>query len=210
MDPRRIVGTNLRRAREGAGLSQRAFGESVGRLLNADGTPWPRQTVSAAEHGDRAFNVTEVMAFALITRRNPEWFLTPREPWAEIDFPGASVSWLDVSRSSTEADGPTRMELAGAIEMLAERSSAAADHLHGAIDELEALRQLSGYFQGLELARSAVDIGDRFKGIRLIAQALNQMGDWDGTTQALEKMAELMRVYKEQNQEEEGSPDGDD
>jgi 8-oxo-dGTP pyrophosphatase MutT (NUDIX family)/transcriptional regulator with XRE-family HTH domain len=52
----------VRELREGKGMTQEQLGLAIGELL---GKPWPRQTVSSAEAGRRAFTAVELVAIAM-------------------------------------------------------------------------------------------------------------------------------------------------
>lgn len=56
-----LVGRRVREMRELRGMTQEQLGAAIGELL---GKPWPRQTVSAAEGGRRAFTAVELVAIA--------------------------------------------------------------------------------------------------------------------------------------------------
>lgn len=56
-----VVGRRIREIRERQEMTQGQLGQEVGRLL---GRPWPRQTVSLAEQGRRAFTAAELVAIA--------------------------------------------------------------------------------------------------------------------------------------------------
>lgn len=55
------MGRRIKVRRESAGLTQTVLGEAIGKAL---GQSWPRQAVSAAEKGRRAFTAAEVVAIA--------------------------------------------------------------------------------------------------------------------------------------------------
>ncbi len=61
MDSERAVGQTIRDLREQRGMSQAELGRALGDELDR---PWPRQTVSQAEAGRRAFPVRELVAVA--------------------------------------------------------------------------------------------------------------------------------------------------
>jgi transcriptional regulator with XRE-family HTH domain len=56
-----VVGRRMREIRDGKGMTQEQLGQAIGELL---GKPWPRQTVSAAEAGRRAFTAVELVVIA--------------------------------------------------------------------------------------------------------------------------------------------------
>jgi transcriptional regulator with XRE-family HTH domain len=56
-----LVGRRIRDIRDSKGMTQEQLGIAIGELL---GKPWPRQTVSSAEAGRRAFTAAELVAIA--------------------------------------------------------------------------------------------------------------------------------------------------
>jgi transcriptional regulator with XRE-family HTH domain len=56
-----LVGRRVREIREAKGMTQEQLGLEIGTML---GKPWPRQTVSAAEGGRRAFTAVELVVLA--------------------------------------------------------------------------------------------------------------------------------------------------
>jgi 8-oxo-dGTP pyrophosphatase MutT (NUDIX family)/transcriptional regulator with XRE-family HTH domain len=56
-----VVGRRVRDIRDAKGMTQEQLGLAIGELL---GKPWPRQTVSSAEAGRRAFTAVELVALA--------------------------------------------------------------------------------------------------------------------------------------------------
>jgi transcriptional regulator with XRE-family HTH domain len=56
-----VVGARVRDIRDSQGMTQAQLGQAIGELL---GKPWPRQTVSLAEQGGRAFTAVELVAIA--------------------------------------------------------------------------------------------------------------------------------------------------
>lgn len=57
-----VVARWITEGRMKAGMTQVQLGERLGELL---GRPWPKQAVSAAEKGRRAFTAAELVAFAI-------------------------------------------------------------------------------------------------------------------------------------------------
>lgn len=203
--PAEIVGANLRRAREAAELSQREFGERLGSLL---GTAWPRQAVSAAEKGERRFEAAELMAFSAVLARTPAWFLTPREPWAEVAFPsGKTVPWEKVSQSS-DAEGPSSQELGGAFFMVTESVKKAESDLAAALTGLESVRLLAEYFDALGRVRTTTDEEEFERGMRTIAGALDQLGESEAVVESIQTMIEVRKRIRESREEK--AEDGND
>lgn len=60
-----VIGDNVKRLREGLGISQAELGEEVGVRL---GTKWIPQTVSAAERGKRQFIAAEIVVLAHVLK----------------------------------------------------------------------------------------------------------------------------------------------
>lgn len=69
-----VIGQRLLEGRKELEMTQAQIGEELGRYL---GKPWPRQAVSAAENGDRAFTAPEIVAFAMVLGCTIETLLEP-------------------------------------------------------------------------------------------------------------------------------------
>jgi transcriptional regulator with XRE-family HTH domain len=69
-----IVGQRIRERREQLELSQAQLGKLIGEHLGRD---WPRQAVSAAERGQRAFTVAEMVTLAYVLGVSIGQLLTP-------------------------------------------------------------------------------------------------------------------------------------
>lgn len=72
LEVRKVVAKRMREARERAGQTQQELGESLEPLL---GKRWTRQSVSAAEQGDRAFTAIDIVAIAYVTGVSPAYLL---------------------------------------------------------------------------------------------------------------------------------------
>jgi transcriptional regulator with XRE-family HTH domain len=84
-----VIGHRMRERREEMALTQEQAGHRIGELL---GRPWPRQAVSAAEKGDRAFTAAELVAIAFALDTNVSWLLTPLAGGLGVEMPsGAAV-----------------------------------------------------------------------------------------------------------------------
>jgi len=70
-----VIGQWIAEGRDQTGMSQAELGEQLEKLL---GKSWPRQAVSAAEKGRRAFTAAELVAFAIALGCNVEDLLQPR------------------------------------------------------------------------------------------------------------------------------------
>jgi 8-oxo-dGTP diphosphatase len=85
-----VVGLRIKDIRESRGLTQDQLGELMGELLG--GRPWARQTVSAAEHGRRAFTAAELVACSLALGAPVGELLTPLAAEGGIELsPGRVV-----------------------------------------------------------------------------------------------------------------------
>lgn len=69
-----VVAQRIAEGRAELQLTQAQLGERLGEYL---GEPWPRQAVSAAEKGERAFRAAELVAFALVLGCPIESLLEP-------------------------------------------------------------------------------------------------------------------------------------
>lgn len=79
-----MIGRNMRRVREGRGLSQTDLGQAVTEQL---GKPWSRQAVSAAEKGRRYFTAADLMALARILDTSlPSLLLLAGRDASEVDL----------------------------------------------------------------------------------------------------------------------------
>lgn len=58
-----VVGKRIKEVREARSLTQEEFGAKLADLL---GKPWPRQTVSTAEKGQRSFAAAELLACSIV------------------------------------------------------------------------------------------------------------------------------------------------
>ncbi len=84
-----VIGHRMRERREEMALTQEQAGQRIGELL---GRPWPRQAVSAAEKGDRAFTAAELVAIAFALDTTVSWLLTPLAGGLGVEMPsGAAV-----------------------------------------------------------------------------------------------------------------------
>lgn len=72
-----LVGQNVARYRACAELTQAQLGEHLARYL---GRPWPRQTVSQAEHGERSFTAADVASLAAVLKVSVLDLFLPENP----------------------------------------------------------------------------------------------------------------------------------
>jgi len=84
-----VIASNVRKAREEVGLTQKDLGGEIGRWLRK---PWPRQTASLLESGRRAFTAEELLAVALVLEKPIAYFFRAGS-LVEVEMPsGATVS----------------------------------------------------------------------------------------------------------------------
>jgi transcriptional regulator with XRE-family HTH domain len=85
MEPGKLIGQKIKRAREAEGLTQPELGERLGESLSKS---WSRQAVFLAEKGDRSFAAEELYALAIALNRPIHYFLLPDpEDGSEINLP---------------------------------------------------------------------------------------------------------------------------
>ena len=85
-----LVGRRIRAERERLGLTQGELGEKLGEKL---GRSWPRQAVSAAEQGNRAFTAAELLAIAFTLDMSVGGMLMPPAGVDVVELPnGTSFS----------------------------------------------------------------------------------------------------------------------
>ena len=89
MRPREIVGYRIRQERVRRGWSQAQLAQSVTDLV---GNRWFPQTVGAAEQGERAFTVDDLIALSWALSLTLEELTTP-PPGGTTDLPG-SERWV--------------------------------------------------------------------------------------------------------------------
>ncbi|MGH3220225.1 MAG: helix-turn-helix transcriptional regulator [Streptosporangiaceae bacterium] len=78
------VGQRIRDRREELGMTQEDLGIGIGNLL---GSPWSRQTVSAAEKGKRAFTAAELVVIAKVLETRAARLLTPPVEVRQVELP---------------------------------------------------------------------------------------------------------------------------
>lgn len=81
----KIIGYWLVQGRTELGLTQADVGERLGEYL---GKPWARQSISAAEKGDRAFTAAELVAFAMVFGSTVETLIEPPPGVDSVDLGG--------------------------------------------------------------------------------------------------------------------------
>ncbi|MBY3792536.1 helix-turn-helix transcriptional regulator [Rhodococcus fascians] len=89
-----LIGLRAQRSREEQGISQPEMGRLLEPLL---GSVWPRQTVSAAERGKRAWASSELFAFAHVLQVPVGHLMAPTAEVDEIELAsGAKISVKDL------------------------------------------------------------------------------------------------------------------
>ena len=83
-----LVGRRIRAERERLGLTQGQLGEKLGEKL---GRSWPRQAVSAAEQGNRAFTVAELLALAFTLGLSVGGMLMPPSGVDDVEMPNGTT-----------------------------------------------------------------------------------------------------------------------
>ncbi|AWD24953.1 helix-turn-helix transcriptional regulator [Micrococcus luteus] len=103
MNIEEVIGTNLRRVREGRGQSQTEFGAALGEVL---GSTWKPQTVSAAEKGRRQFVAADLVALAHALGVPVPTLLTPPSDVTTVtagtvEVPASALTLLPFSDGET-------------------------------------------------------------------------------------------------------------
>ncbi len=103
MTPAEAIGRRIAAARKEVEMSQPELGRALAPFFGGKG--WARQSVSAAENGNRAFKATDLLALAKVLHQPIGWFFAP--PGAIDDvvrFPGGARSSPGISwRSHTDS-----------------------------------------------------------------------------------------------------------
>jgi transcriptional regulator with XRE-family HTH domain len=146
--PSEYIGRRVRELREARKMSQQQLGDELGRWLEK---PWPRQTVSMAELGKRAFAADELVALAVCLRVPVTRLVAPllfdklMLPGGEVEPPREDVAGyesfvrmhdaaFDVNAAVAEVSrGNTRLR--SAWEHLCRELEAAGSHLPHIDDE---------------------------------------------------------------------------
>lgn len=92
-----VIGHNVREARVRLQLSQVELGEQVGTYLVR---PWPRQTVSGVEQGNRAFTATEVVSLARVLHTTPTHLFRLPSGVDAVAVGGAEVARRDLQTTA--------------------------------------------------------------------------------------------------------------
>jgi 8-oxo-dGTP pyrophosphatase MutT (NUDIX family)/transcriptional regulator with XRE-family HTH domain len=131
-----VVGRRVRELRDGKGMTQEQLGLAIGELL---GKPWPRQTVSSAEAGRRAFTAVELVAIARALGVYVGSLFTPS---------------LNTPRTGIELSPGVQLDADEVMEALFERMDVAAAR--------QALQQLIRTAQTLDTVRSGIQGNAQF------------------------------------------------
>src|SRR3954452_11836691 len=146
MKPEEMVGQRILEIRERLGMTQQQLGELLGELL---GKPWPRQTVSAAEKGKRAFTAAELVALAIVLRTQANRLLLAPMELEQLEMPGG----VFVGRNAVSAalgyrggDANERFHSIAAtgkaVEAIRETARLTSERIAASEKELETLKGL--------------------------------------------------------------------
>ncbi|WP_141718036.1 helix-turn-helix transcriptional regulator [Nocardia altamirensis] len=125
----RIVGERIRIAREAMGYSQPELGRRVGEALDK---AYPRQAISAAERGERAFTASELFVFAQILRVPVGSFFTPPSGVDEIEISSGTkypASGLDDLHIPGNPAKEVAYDIGRVVDELTEANSRRADEI---------------------------------------------------------------------------------
>ncbi|MGW3946579.1 helix-turn-helix transcriptional regulator [Micrococcus endophyticus] len=106
----RIVGHNVKKTRERLGMTGAVLGAKMGAIFREDGKPWPRQTVSLLEGGDRVMVAAEVVALAeVLDVRVADLYAPP----AGVEEVQAGTRCVSVERLAAPVGGDPHIEALG-------------------------------------------------------------------------------------------------
>lgn len=128
MEIERIIGQWIARGREATGQTQAQIGAALADYL---GKPWSRQSVSAAEKGDRAFTAAELIAFSLLLGCTVETLLEPPPGVERIKIGEGEIDSRHLR--TTAATNSDLADLVDAVHELRQRWP----QLRGTLDELD-------------------------------------------------------------------------
>jgi transcriptional regulator with XRE-family HTH domain len=133
-----VIGKRVKAAREAEGLSQHDLGRRLAPLL---GRPWSRQSVSAAEQGQRAFTAVELVALAQALHVSVAMLVSPPGTVAKIELPGgASLDRREFLEQMDYLVGRLADERYGGLKAVSERLSDVAAMLADLYDAAESAR----------------------------------------------------------------------
>lgn len=136
-----VVGRRIREAREAQDITQEDFGKTLGRLL---GKPWPRQAVSAAEKGQRAFTAAELVGIAVALGRDvADMFRLPADSETLTMPSGEVLTGRDVRGSVAPVEADEVREIlrdfirsADQMQRVGFHTAQRARQLHDTVDRL--------------------------------------------------------------------------
>jgi transcriptional regulator with XRE-family HTH domain len=151
-----VIARWITEGREASGMTQLQLGERLGEIL---GKPWPKQAVSAAEKGRRAFTAAELVAFAVALGCNVETLLQPPMDVDEVTLaeghPVKSSYLRTVAATNTDlADLVTSMERLREVLVNTHRKAADTEKISGIAQGhlAQAYRDLRAALRGRGLA----------------------------------------------------------
>lgn len=154
MKPEQVIGRQIRVIRESRSMTQQELGERLGEWLPR---AWPRQAVSSAERGERAFTGAELLAVAHVLQTWIGALMMPPIDVDQIDMPsGGSLTRSAVER--TALDPETRNVLPDAIEAI---RKAAVRLDRGIAEGVIELRELRDVYESLTIGGELPDDGLR-------------------------------------------------
>lgn len=102
MKPEQMIGKQIRAIRESQGMTQEDLGVLLGSWLKQ---PWPRQAVSGAERGERAFTSAELLAIAHVLQTWVGALVTPSVEVDKVDMPsGKALSPSEATRIARDPE----------------------------------------------------------------------------------------------------------
>ncbi len=136
MKPEKVIGKRIKAVRESRKMTQDALGTALGHWLKQ---AWPRQAVSGAERGERAFTGAELIALAHVLEINIGALLMPPMDAEDIEMPsGAMLPPSSLARVALDVE--TRNVLPDAYETIARIANWLDRHIGDSTGELRTLR----------------------------------------------------------------------
>lgn len=138
MTPEELVGQRVAEIRDRLGMTQQQLGEHLGPLL---GRPWPRQTVSAAEKGKRAFTAAELVALAhVLDTWAGRFFVPTAAARGLIELPGGATVTEEQLTDTATAGARNVLAIAlGAVRTALDQAEQQATAGQAAVKELSVL-----------------------------------------------------------------------
>lgn len=101
------IGARITARREAAGITQAALGDLIGGSL---GKTWPRQAVSAAEKGRRAFTAVEMIAIAAALQCSVSDLFGVTDSVSTVNLQGfrTQAALMEIRRVQSYLDGRER------------------------------------------------------------------------------------------------------